>query len=215
MSVPPTRPLLYHITHVDNLAPILQAGGLWSDARMVACGGPPTSIGMGSIKQRRLMLPVKCHPVDKVGDYVPFYFCPRSIMLYVIHCGNRPELRYSGGQEYILHLEADLLDSVAWANRQRSRWAFSLSNAGAYYAEFRGVLANLNEVDWEAVRSADFRDPRIKEGKQAEFLMHDFFPWDLVHRIGVRSNSVRQHVLHVLSGSPHQPLVEVIPDWYY
>jgi hypothetical protein len=41
---------------------------------------------MSTIKQRRLALPVTCHPDDHVGDHVPFYFCPRSIMLFVIHC---------------------------------------------------------------------------------------------------------------------------------
>jgi ssDNA thymidine ADP-ribosyltransferase, DarT len=33
---------------------------------------------MSTIKQRRLALPVTCHANDHVGDYVPFYFCPRS-----------------------------------------------------------------------------------------------------------------------------------------
>ena len=29
-------------------------------------------------------------------------------MLYVIHCANHPELAYRGGQQPIIHLEADL-----------------------------------------------------------------------------------------------------------
>ncbi len=102
----PVQPKLYHITHVDNLPAILAAGGLQSDAAMMAQGGPSASIGMSSIKQRRLGLPVRCHPGDHVGDYVPFYFCPRSIMLYLIYCANHPELTYRGGQGAILHFEA-------------------------------------------------------------------------------------------------------------
>ena len=82
---------------------------------MAEQGGPVVSIGMGSIKQRRLSLPVTCHPGDYVGDYVPFYFGPRSIMLYVIRCANHPELAYRGGQEPIVHLEADLPAVVQWA----------------------------------------------------------------------------------------------------
>jgi hypothetical protein len=40
---------------------------------------------MSSIKRRRIeQLAVSCHPGTRVGDYVPFYFCPRSIMLFVI-----------------------------------------------------------------------------------------------------------------------------------
>ena len=101
----PAQPKLYHITHVDNLPDILAAGGLWSDAAMIAQGGPTASIGMSNIKQRRLGLPVKCHPGDHVGDYVPFYFCPRSIMLYLIYCANHLDMTYKGGQTAILHLE--------------------------------------------------------------------------------------------------------------
>jgi hypothetical protein len=91
VSAVPDRPAIYHITHVDNLPSILAAGGLWSDAEMLARGGPAAQIGMSGIKTRRLGLPLKCHPGDHVGDYVPFYFCPRSVMLYILHCANHAE----------------------------------------------------------------------------------------------------------------------------
>jgi hypothetical protein len=215
MTGVPGRPHIYHITHVDNLPLIIGAGGLWSDAAMISRGGPAASIGMGGIKQRRLGLPVRCHPGDHVGDYVPFYFCPRSIMLFVIHCRNHPELSYQGGQEPIVHLEADLYETVSWAEGEGRRWAFSLSNAGTFYAEFRNSLGHLGEVDWEAVAARDFRDRQVKEGKQAEFLVRDHFPWHLVRRIGVASTSIHYRVVHAISGSAHQPMVEVRPDWYY
>lgn len=82
-----------------------------SDVAMIARGGPSASIGMSDIKQRRLGLPVKCHRSDKVGEYVPFYFCPRSIMLFLIHRANHPELTYQEGQEPIIHLE-----SIRWCS---------------------------------------------------------------------------------------------------
>ncbi|MFS8889637.1 DUF4433 domain-containing protein, partial [Synechococcus sp. R55.2] len=138
-------------------------------------------MGMSKIKQRRIKeLEVSCHPGTKVGDYVPFYFCPRSIMLYVIHCANHPELTYRGGQTRIVHLEADLHRVIAWADHNQVRWAFSLSNAGARYAEFRSQPDCLGELDWNAIVARDFRDPDIKERKQAEFLVHRYFPLDLV-----------------------------------
>jgi hypothetical protein len=206
---------IYHITHVDNLPSILAAGGLWSDAAMIARGGPAASIGMGGIKQRRLGLSVRCHSGDHVGDYVPFYFCPRSIMLYVIKCRNHPDLSYQDGQGPIVHLEADLHETVSWADGEGRRWAFSLSNAGTFYTEFRNRLDDLDEVDWEAVAARDFRDRQIKEGKQAEFLVRDLFPWRLVRRIGVASPSIQSRVVRAISGSMHRPVVEVRPDWYY
>lgn len=215
MTGVPGHLCIYHITHVDNLPSIVADGGLRSDSVMVARGGPTAAIGMGTIKQRRLRLVAKCHPDDRVGDYVPFYFCPRSIMLYLIHCGNHPELTYRGGQAPILHLEADLNETVAWAERKGRRWAFSLSNAGAYYAEFRNRVDQLGEVDWAAVEATDFRDKQVKERKQAEFLVHEFFPWNLVRRIGVHSLSLQMRVARLLSGGGARPVVEVRRDWYY
>ncbi|HKI02751.1 MAG TPA: DUF4433 domain-containing protein [Thermoanaerobaculia bacterium] len=215
MTDVPDRPSLYHITHVDNLSSILTDGGLWSDAAMIARGGPTASIGMSNIKQRRLRLSVKCHPGDYVGDYVPFYLCPRSIMLYLIYRDNHQELAYHGGQEPIVTLEADLQETVTWAEGEGRRWAFSLSNAGAYYTEFRNRLDQLSEVNWAAVAKTDFRDEQVKEGKQAEFLVREFFPWHLVGRIGVQSPSIQNLVVRTLSGSAHRPVVEVRRDWYY
>jgi len=213
--VVPDRPCIYHISHVENLPSILTEGGLWSEAAMIARGKPVAGIGMGKIKQRRLELPVRCNPGDRVGDYVPFYFCSRSIMLYLIHRANHPELTYQGGQAPIIHLEADLHKTVSWAESEGCPWAFSLSNAGAHYAEFRNRLDQLGDVDWAAVAANDWREEQVREGKQAEFLVREFFPWRLVRRIGVQSPAIQNRVLRILSGSGHQPVVEIRRDWYY
>lgn len=61
----------------------------------------------------------------------------------------------------------------------------------------------------------DFRDRYVKESKQAEFLAEGWFEWQLIDRIGVRSEAIRQRVLGILRGASHEPVVEVIPAWYY
>jgi len=170
---------------------------------------------MAKIKQRRLTLPVHPHPRTYVGDYVPFYFCPRSIMLFVIHCANNPELAYRGGQQPIVHLEADLHKVVTWASAQGRRWAFSLSNAAATYAQFRARVTELGEINWVAVAARDFRPADIAEGKQAEFLVHDTFPWHLVDRIGVYNRAVAQQAQNAMHGATHRPVTEIQPRWYY
>ncbi len=215
MSPPPPQPKLYHITHVKNLASILADGRLCCDRVMIQRGGPAAMVGISGIKARRLGLPVHCHPGLRVGDCVPFYFCPRSVMLFVIHCGNHPELNYRGGQDEIAHLEFDLHDVVTWAGRSGWRWAFSLSNAAATYAEFRAALAQLSEIDWAAVASHDFRSATVKEGKQAEFLVEEEVTWNLVERIGVVSAGMKDRAETAIAGARHQPRVEVRRDWYY
>jgi hypothetical protein len=216
----PARPKIYHIVHVDRLPSIIGSNGLWCDAVMAAHAGLGTTIGMGSIKQRRLEeLTLASHPNLHVGECVPFYFCPRSIMLYLLYQANHPELIYRGGQSPIVHLEADLIAAVAWAQQQPRRWAFTLSNAGAYYFEDRADMGQLDEVNWEAVQtnrwSGNGIDRSIKEGKQAEFLLERNFPWHLVERIGVYSRPVYQQVMNCLPAGGHRPPVEIKPDWYY
>ncbi len=210
----PVQPKIYHIVHVDNLASIVGEGCLWPDSVMVARSGG-TVIGMGSIKQRRLTLPVSCHPDTKVGEYVPFHFCSRSIMLFVVHRANHPELAYSGGQQPIIHLESDLHNVVRWAEANGQRWAFSLSNAGAVYAQFRTGIDRLGEINWDAASATDFRSADIKEAKQAEFLVQRSFPWHLVERIGVYSQGIVSRVSDAMHGAAHRPGVEIRRDWYY
>ena len=77
----PAQPKIYHIVHVDRLPSIISDGNLWCDAQIAARATTGTTIGMGKIKQRRLTeLTLTSHPGLHVGDCVPFYFCPRSIV---------------------------------------------------------------------------------------------------------------------------------------
>jgi hypothetical protein len=215
MPQPPAQPKIYHIVHVDRLASIWEDGCLWADAEVVKRGQPGTTISMGGIKARRLGLTMECHPGDHVGDFVPFYFCPRLIMLYVIHYANHPELASRGGQGPIVHLEADLHEVVAWAATHGRKWAFSLSNAGAYYTPFRSRIDQLDEINRPAVAATDFRGSDVKEGKQAEFLVDRQFAWRLVRRIGVSAPGVAQQVANAMSGVAHRPVVEIRRDWYF
>lgn len=216
----PAHPKLYHIVHVDRLPSIIRSNGLLCDAVMAAHPGHGTTIGMGSIKHRRLHeLTLTSHPDLHVGDCVPFYFCPRSIMLFLLHRANHVELTYRGGQEPIVHLEASLHDAVDWARQTGRRWAFTLSNAGAYYFEDRTDLTRLEEINWDAVQTNRWSgggiDPLVKEGKQAEFLMEHDFPWHLIERIGVQSRLTYQQAMNFLPAVGHRPVVEIRPEWYY
>ncbi len=168
MATVPSRPKIYHITHLGNLPQIVRAGRLWSDAKRIELGLDCAIVGMSEIKRRRLgELAVSCHPGTTVGQYVPFYFCPRSIMLYILYRGNHPELSYRGGQRPIVHLQADLHETVRVAEEHGVRWAFSNTNAGARYASFYDSLESLDEVDWAAVEAVDFRGAAVKERKQS------------------------------------------------
>ena len=212
----PVQPKIYHITLLCNLAGIIESGKLWSDAKRIELGLDCEIVGMSRIKKRRLEeLEVSCHPGSKVGEYVPFYFCARSIMLYILHKGNHPDINYREGQRPIVHLQADLYETVRWADKNGVRWAFSTTNAGAIFADFHSSLEELSEVNWTAVGATDFRNPEIKDGKQAEFLLFGSFPWNLVEKIGVINKNVIEEVGRALVTAEHKPQVTIEPGWYY
>ena len=212
----PTEPKIYHITHVDNLVHLASSGCLWSDAKRIELDLDCRVVGMSEIKRRRLEeIEVTCHPGTKVGQYAPFYFCPRSIMLFILHRGNHPSIEYSEGQWPIVHLQADLRATTQWADENNIQWAFSDRNAGGRLAAFFNRWGDLDKINWAAVAATDFRDPQIKEGKQAEYLVYGAFPWTLVERIGVLDDTARRRVANALSGAAHQPRIDVEPGWYY
>lgn len=214
MPVPPAQPKIFHIVHVDRLASILGSNGLLCDAQIIAQNATGTTIGMNTIKQRRLNeLTLDSHPGLYVGQCVPFYFCPRSIMLYVIYRADSDELAYKGGQGPIIHLQADLNATVQWAQQQGHRWAFTLSNAGSRFFEDRSNLAHLPELDWQAIDARQWQN--CKEGKQAEFLIEHSFPWHLVEEIVVQSPLIHRQVVNTLQMAAHRPPVTINPNWYY
>ena len=210
----PAHPKIYHIVHVDRLPSIIKDDGLLCDAEIARRDAVGTTIGMNDLKQKRLtQRRLQTYPDLFVGACVPFYFCPRSVMLYVIWRANHPQLSYRDGQGPIIHLEADLRSTVAWAEEQDLRWAFTLSNASSNYSEDRSDLEQLGEIDWEAVSATSWQ--QRKEGKQAEFLVEQRFSWALVSRIGVFSEQVGRRVALALEESAHRPSVEIRREWYY
>jgi hypothetical protein len=216
VSSPPPQPKIYHITHGKNLGGILTGGCLWSDMEMARRGGPETSIGLPGIKKRRLHeLAVDCHPGTKVGEFVPFNFCPRSVMLFILHRGNYPELTYQGGQRAVVHLEADLHEVVAWADSQNRAWAFTDCNAGSRYFHPFHDLSHLDRLNWDHIAATEWSDKLIKDAKQAEFLIYGSFPWMLVRSIGVLDEQIASRVRGLIAQAHHRPDVRAEPTWYY
>lgn len=213
MSTAPEHPKIYHITHADNLPRIIECGKLLSDEQRLQRQQDTQRVGIENIKQARLMKSIPCHPGKTVGQFVPFYFCPRSTMLYILHKGNHPDLEYRGGQQPIIHLQADMKAVVEWADGKGKPWVFTDVNARASYARFYCDVSDLDRVDWHAVIATNWQG--TKDGKQAEFLVHESFPWELVEKIGVHNIGIKTRVEEALDSAEHKPLVTVEQDWYY
>lgn len=210
----PSHIKIYHILHIDRLSSIIDYGGLFSDQKVLDKNLGGSTIGMKKIKQRRLTeLKLNTYPDLFVGQCVPFYFCPRSIMLFMIHKSNSAEVHYQGGQESIIHLEADFMQAIDWAKVKGKRWVFTSSNAGSKYFYDYHRLEDLQKLDWKVILSHQWSD--AKDKKQAEFLCEDFFDWRLIEKIGVYGSPMAQQVKCILNKTNHRPAVEIKTDWYY
>jgi len=206
MNHHPDQTRIYHITDVENLPGILASGGLRSDVAMAQLN--PEVIGYEHIKQRRMTeIRVDCCGGRFVGEFVPFYFCPRSPMLYVVNQGNTG--RTPGCQRTIVHL----VSTVAAGINQKRPWAISDGNAGAFHASFSADLAALAGLDWAAIHTTHWQGKTHQ--KSAEFLLADFFDWSGVDAVACHNDATALHVHNLLAHSSHRPTVRVEPSWYY
>jgi hypothetical protein len=214
MAINFSKTFIYHITHIQNLSLILESGGLWSDTERERRGLCPTNISHAEIKERRKKAQVLVSKCGVVADYVPFYFCSRSPMLYSIHNG-RVE-GYPDGQGKILHPCACLSDVLS-----SCEWCASDGHAVMKWSDFYDSKEALHDFDWEAIRTNHWgypyftNDSDLKRRKQAEFLVHYFFPWRLFMGIGVIDSEMQKQVEHILLNTDHRPEVKVIRSWYY
>ncbi len=169
------------------------------------------SIAHKRIKERRLKKKVPIGAGGVLADYVPFYFAPRSPMLFTINKGNVEG--YARGQEPIFHL----VSSTEAVDAEGLDWVFTEGHAVMDYTDFFDDFADLNKIDWPLMRSKFWFDrpeyPDRCRRREAEFLVHDFFPWKLVSEIGVCNTAIAQQVNKILAG--RKLPVSVQGAWYY
>lgn len=207
MAHDPEKILIYHITDVANLPGIIVEGGLLSDAEM-AKRKPAVLIGYDHIKLRRLKdIPIPCCGWRRVGEFVPFYLCPRSPMLFTINKGNTGLT--PGCQKSIVHL----VSTMAAGIESGKAWAVSSGNAGAFHTTFAAELKVLDALDWEAIRATQWQGKQHQ--KAAEFLMADSFPWAAIQEISCQNSTTADRVRLFLADASHQPAVTVRTSWYY
>jgi hypothetical protein len=204
---------IYHITHVDNLPGIIADGGLRCCADLRQAGVGYRDVAHGHIQDRRTFTRVPCGPRGVLHDYVPFYFAPRSPMLLAISGGS--VATYQEGQEPVVHL----VSTVQAIQEAGQHFVFSDGHATMAVSSFYEDLADLEQIDWSVMPLTYWNDtptyPDRKRQRQAELLVHRFFPWELVTAIGVRSEAMRERTEIALRAAGHQPVVEVRAGWYY
>jgi len=205
---------IYHITHIQNLSTIINDGGLHCDKVIAANKLNVRGIAHKHIKERRDRRKVPVCVGGTLSDYVPFYFAPRSPMLFAIHKGNVEG--YTGGQGEVLHLVSN---AEAVAKASGLPFCFTEGHAEMGFSDFFESLNDLEKVDWkimgEQYWSDTVDDMDRKRRRQAEFLVHQFFPWDMVTHIGVISSQMADVTKKAIAACQHQPAIIVARQWYY
>ena len=209
----PTQTKLYHFTHVDNLATVLTQG-LWCDAEMQGSSLLAKEVGDRAVKDRRRSLPVGAGAGGVTADYVPFYFAPRSPMMYVISKGGVPE--YTGGLDPLIYLITipELLQA------HDCQCVISDGNCASTITRFGEDPAFLDTtIDWDLMRERYWHntpeDGDRMRRRAAEFLVHRHVPASAIHSLATRNTRMLERVQRLLVEHSVELPATVEADWYY
>ncbi len=203
------------MTRIERLPSVIEHGLLPDNVcRQRQITG--VEIGYDHIKQRRALRVVPCGVGGTLADYVPFYFAPRSPMLYAITRG-------------LVSAEAACTEQIVYlmSSTQTLRGAgltliTSNRHAELGYAEMTdrdGDLDDSNFIDWPLMTARYWNntpdDPDRKERRQAECLVHPHVPWQVIEGIATKTERARAQVEHTLGTAGLSTPVIVSADWYF
>jgi hypothetical protein len=209
----PVPTLVLHITRYENL-PSMVTHGLFSDSQAQKSKMVQVEIGNIGIKAQRARRIVPLAPGGVVADYVPFYFAPRSPMLYAISRGN--VATYQQGCDEIVYL----VSSTQILGEQELTVLGTDRNAVLAIAEFTADDTYLTGiVDWNLMRARMWNNtpaaPDRMERRQAELLVHGQVPWSAMMGVATKSEEVKIRVETVLSKLGQSTPVAVRSGWYF
>lgn len=204
---------IFHITHGRNLQSILKNKGLYAYNALKQKSVGYEDISYGDVQEKRARTIVIVPPGGSLHDYVPFYFAPQSPMLYTINQGNVEQ--YHDGQPPIIYL-ATTVDCVEQLNLT---YAFSDGHGIIRISRFFNQRNDFNKVDWDIMEAQYWADTDLDNDRsrrrQAEFLVHNYFPWEAVMFIGTYNEAAARRVHEIIKNEQHQPQVECRREWYY
>lgn len=212
LNLTPERGLLFRITHVANLPWLLANGlhcvnGAAADPNFVAIGNPDL---IGKRAHRQVPIP----PGGTLADYVPFYFTPRSPMLFNIKTGYGGIVRRSNQEIAILVSSCQAMNNNGVSMLFTDRHAYT---ATAAWSGSRADLAGM--IDWDILCRNDFaRDdsyPDKMERYQAEALAHRHFLPSALLAIGCVSEAVRSAIEATIQAAGRTLPVFARPGWCF
>jgi hypothetical protein len=143
-----------------------------------------------------------------LGEYVPFYFGPRSPMLYVITKAKQGPKR---PQADIVYVGCKFL-TVANSGTQ---FAFTDGHAKMKVTGFYTQPQNLDKLNWDVIYSPVWNNTEQEfdrtRQKQAEFLVHSYVPPEWIDVVVVHDNNVCTFAQGLIQAANHRATVRVNP----
>ncbi|NOQ36518.1 MAG: DUF4433 domain-containing protein [Methylococcaceae bacterium] len=202
------NPAIYHFTHLDNFSKLIKTGSILCKNQMIAENQRYQSAAYEDIQNQRKAHPVPVLPYGTLHDYVPFYFCSRSPMLYSIKQGNLINIQ----MDKLVFLKSSVQTVIA----VNKAFVFTDGHAIMDFSDYYNNVADLKNVSWEVVNAHywnDFDDGRRL--RQAEFLVHQFVEWQLIETIGVYSQQIKDEIMQKIQGLSHKPDVQIKSSWFF
>ena len=130
-------------------------------------------------------------------------------MLYAIHRGN--VAGYQGHQQEVIHL---VTTAEAVAQADGLSYCFTEGHADMAFSQFFENLNQLEKIDWNLMGNTYWADTQEdmdrSRRRQAEFLVHRFFPWKLFLEIGVMNSKIAEEIEGVFSKSQNNTKIPPI-----
>lgn len=192
MAINIDRKYCYRITHIHNLPHLLKCGLVTKHHTEAKKEFVP--IGNPEIIDVRTNAAVRIDDYGNIGDYVPFYFTPRSMMLFNIITGYYAPIVPKRSREEILVIRC-LIDDLAQSN---NRFFFTDGQANDFATNHYNNLKDLDKIDWDNIQNSKFDksdgDYDRPRRYQAEFLVHHQVPIDNIELLCVHNDNAKQYV---------------------
>lgn len=215
---------IFHITAIPNLVGLAQQKHLLAKNVMAHQGLGYANIAYQSVQGRRANKVVTAGAGGVLHDYVPFYFAPRSPMLMAINRGNVEGCNYR--QDDIAHMRSSLRAVLG----SKLPFVFYDKNAAVFNARCFDDISQLGQIDWPLFFEHPRKDGYCQywnsvhtneryvsrmETRQAEFLIHQAFPLNLVEEVVVRTEATAEMVRELVHGAGWHVNVRAQPLWYF
>lgn len=209
--------MVFRIEHIHNLEYILRHGMF---TRAHAHVNPDhVFIGHAQLTEDRHEWPVI--PIDSqnsreygtLGQYVPFYFGPRSPMLYVIQNGyNGVPKRHARDIVYL----CCRVQTIAQAGVQ---FVFTDGHAKNKLTAFYSNLDNLSKLFWQSIYARKWKavqdDLDRERRKQAEMLVPTHVPPHWIEAIVVYDEEMSTFAENLKNTTNHKAKVRINPSTAY